>query len=406
MPHDGYAGSGRGPANVPTGAVPTYPTGYQPAPGQRNPTSRPALRTWVLTGTIVIGFSLAALMVTAYYGATLGLFTSLLAVLVAAIPLGIVIPTFIWLDRFEAEPSRYLVIAALWGALVAPLVAGIFNTGAALLFQTATNPTDALASTAVFVAPVVEETCKGLLVLIIWRFLRREFDGITDGMVYAGITAAGFAFTENIQYLGMALRDGGGPALAGTFIGRCLMSPFAHPMFTVMTGIGIGIAATSRSSLVKVAAPLAGWVLAIFAHAMWNLAAFTSGNGMLAIYVLVELPIFLGFVALIVWARRREGHLIGRFLTPYADAGWLTPAEVTMLSSMSHRREARIWARTNGGRRGLASMRAFQDTASELALLRRRMYVSSADSSALSSERTLLDGLMARRSEFIGRPFL
>jgi hypothetical protein len=71
---------------------------------------------------------------------------------------------------------------------------------------------------------------------------------------------------------------------------------------------------------------------------------------------------------------------------------------------MRLRREARAWARANTGRTGLAAMRAFQDTASELALLRRRMYHSAADDHALAHERELLDALTARRAEFVGMP--
>jgi hypothetical protein len=102
--------------------------------------------------------------------------------------------------------------------------------------------------------------------------------------------------------------------------------------------------------------------------------------------------------------RRREGRLIGQFLRPYADAGWLSPAEVTMLESMPRRREARAWARANTGRKGLAAMRGFQDAASELALLRRRMYHSAADEHAVAHERELLEALGARRAEFVGMP--
>ena len=138
-------------------------------------------------GLIVVGFGLAAVVLAVYYGATLGLVTTLLALVLAAIPLGIVIPTFLWLDRFEAEPARYLVTAFLWGALVAALAAAVFNTGANIAFQSATGrEDDALLATAVFSAPLVEEASKGLLVLLIWWFRRREFDGIIDGMVYAG----------------------------------------------------------------------------------------------------------------------------------------------------------------------------------------------------------------------------
>lgn len=394
----GY-GWGHQPYPSPT---PVYSTGYQPTAARRAGSARSFLRNWVVIALVLIGFLVAALMLAGYYGATFGVMTSLLAVLAAAIPLGIVIPTFLWLDRFEAEPTRLLVFAFLWGALIASLLAALFNTGALLLFESSAQRNDALATAAVFVAPPVEEALKGLLVVLIWWTRRREFDGITDGMVYAGLSAAGFAFTENIQYLATAYTDGGTAGLAGVFVGRAIMSPFAHPIFTVMTGIGVGIAATSRSRLVKVVAPLSGYALAVFAHALWNLAAVTGGQGILAVYVLFEIPVFIAFVSLIFWARRREGRLIGRYLMPYADAGWLSPAEVGMLSSMPHRREARIWARANGGRAGLASMRAFQDAASELALLRQRMYHSSADAHALESERVLLDTLVARRREFIG----
>ena len=363
--------------------------------------SRAGLRRWLLAGLIVVGFGAAALVLAAYYGATLGLVTSLLAIVLAALPLGIVIPTFLWLDRFEAEPVRYLVVAFLWGALVAALAAGVFNTGANIAFQAATQTPDAaLLATAVLSAPLVEEACKGLLVLLVWWVRRREFDGITDGMVYAGVVAAGFAFTENIQYLGLAYADGGDQALTGTFIARCLFTPFAHPMFTVLTGIGVGIAATTTSRALKVFAPVVGYLLAAAAHALWNLGAVTGGAGMIAVYLVVEVPVFAAFVGLVVWARRREGHLIGRFLSAYADAGWFAPQEVQMLSTMGGRRSARVWARSVGGRPALAAMRQFQDNASELALLRARMYHSAADAQALETEHRLLSAVTAARHGF------
>ena len=165
---------------------------------------------------------------------------------------------------------------------------------------------------------------------------------------------------------------------------RCLLSPFAHPMFTILTGIGIGVAATSRTWPPRVVAPVAGYLLAVLAHALWNLAAVSGGQGLVVVYLLVEVPVFVAFLVFVGWVRRHEGHLIGQFLRPYADAGWLSPAEVTMLASMPRRREARAWARANTGRAGLAAMRGFQDTASELALLRRRMSHSAADTHALA----------------------
>ena len=376
----------------------------RPEVTRSDPTTRSVLRRWLLTGVAGVGFLLVALVVAVYFEATFGARTALFVLAVAVIPLGIVIPTFLWLDRFESEPTRYLVAAFLWGAVVAAAVAAAFNTSAIAVLEASTDPQLALATTSVMIAPFVEEALKGVFVLLVWWFLRREFDGITDGMVYAGICAAGFAFTENMQYLATAYSQGGGEALGATFVARCLLSPFAHPMFTVLTGIGIGVAATSRTWLPRILAPLLGYLLAVLSHGLWNLAAVSGGRGVVVVYVLIEVPIFLAFLGFVGWTRRHEGQLIGRFLRPYADVGWLSPAEVSMLSSMPRRREARAWARANTGRAGLASMRAFQDTASELAFLRRRMHHSAADRHAVEQEQLLLEALRRRRLEFIGTP--
>ena len=80
---------------------------------RRNPTARGALRGWVLTGIAGLGFLIVALVVAAYFDAAFGVQASLLALAAAVVPLGIVIPTFLWLDRFESEPNRLLVGAFL-----------------------------------------------------------------------------------------------------------------------------------------------------------------------------------------------------------------------------------------------------------------------------------------------------
>ncbi|MEO5609588.1 MAG: protease PrsW, partial [Ornithinibacter sp.] len=79
-------------------------------------------------------------------------------------------------------------------------------------------------------------------------------------------------------------------------------------------------------------------------------------------------------------------------------------SEVEMLASMRRRRDARAWARANAGPKGLAAMRAFQDTASEIALLRRRAEHGAHREGGLDQEHELLAELTRRRGEFIGMP--
>lgn len=360
-----------------------------PGPIVSNPTGRPERRGWVTTGAIVTVFlvSLAALSV--FFGIDIGVRGTLVAAAVSAVPLFVVVPVFIWVDRMEAEPRRYLLFAFLWGALCAAAGAIILNTGIHLIFLAAhTDNADTVS--AVVSAPLVEETLKGAAILLIgWR-RRREFDGVIDGIVYAGMAGAGFAFSENILYLGRAFDEAGTSGLTEVFFLRCLMGPFAHPLFTACTGIGIGLAVTlARSVAGRVAYGVAGLAAAMALHAIWNLSA-ALGN-YLQVYLAFQMPVFAVFLVLLVLLRQHEQGAVRRYLSQYADAGWFTRAEVEMLASMANRRSARAWARGHGGRTALRSMRAFQDSASDLALLRSRIVRGSAGPGAAAHERDLLD---------------
>ena len=361
------------------------------------------LRTALTIGVAASLFLVCLLILLGILGERLTTQTLTTSVLMAVIPLLVIVPTFLWLDRYEAEPVRYIVFAFLWGALVAVVGAFVLNTfGLKLLVEA--RWTDPLATGAVYLAPITEETLKGLGILLIYLLRRREFDGIIDGIVYAGLIGAGFAFSENILYLGQAYNEYGSEGLTSTFLVRGLMGPFGHPLFTSLTGIGIGIAVTARRPVVRVVAILTGWVCAMLLHAAWNFSALAGLDGFFAAYVTYQVPIFLAFIGFLFWLRRREGRLIGQYLSPYADAGWLTHAEVAMLSNLRLRRAARAWAGQNGGRPARRSMDAFQDSASDLALLRSRLVRGTAEDGASEREMVLLEAITAHRRGFVGSP--
>ncbi|MFB9906191.1 PrsW family intramembrane metalloprotease [Allokutzneria oryzae] len=315
----------------------------------------------------------------------LGMATSrvgLLAVLIGAgtalVPVGFVVGAFLWIDRWEPEPTKLLLAAFLWGACGATISALLINdtartVGDMLLGQ---GGGDLLSS--VVSAPLVEETAKALFPLaLLWR-RRQEFDGVVDGIVYAGITAAGFAFTENIFYFGQAFaQDGFGNATGGViavFILRGVLSPFAHPLFTVMTGIGVGLAAGSTRAGVRFFAPLLGFLLAVGLHVLWNGAA-TLGGGLdfLNIYFLIMVPIFAATVWLVVWQRRREQRIVVAELPFMADSGWIAPSEVALLASMAGRRWWLGRVRQRAGEEAARAVAGYQTAVTELAFLRYRM---------------------------------
>ncbi|WP_347352580.1 PrsW family intramembrane metalloprotease [Intrasporangium sp.] len=384
-----------------TGPLPDRPdTVWSRAP---NPSRRPALRAAITIGVVAVAFLAGLLLLFVVIDSALSARAALLAGLYALIPVCIVVPTYLWLDRWEAEPLRLQLLAFLWGAVVAVAGAYVLNTMSVLALARA-DWTDPMATGAVYVAPVVEETLKGLGIVVVYLLRRREFDGVVDGVVYAGIIGAGFAFTENILYLGQAFTAGGPEALSATFVARGLMSPFAHSLFTACTGIGLGIAVTARQPVRRVVAALGGWLCAVILHGIWNLTSLAGLQGFMVAYVSIQVPLFLAFVGFVVWLRHREGRLIGRYLSPYADAGWLTHGEVAMLSHLRDRKQARRWARRHGGAAAKRSMAAFQDSASDLALLRWRLVQGKAGAGAQQRELDLLEAITEHRRAFVGSP--
>ena len=128
---------------------------------------------------------------------------------------------------------------------------------------------------------------------------------------------------------------------------------------------------------------LGGYLLAALLHGIWNLSAATGH--LIGVYVMFQVPLFIAFLTLIAVLRAREARLIRTYLSQYADAGWLSHQEVAMLSSIPARRRARMWAAQHGGRTAVASMRSFQDGASDLALLRARMVRGRAERDAVAA---------------------
>ena len=277
-------------------------------------------RRWLWLAAVIGFVAVCAIGMLLFLGFNIGL-TGLVVGLVAAIlPVPLLVGCFLWLDRYEPEPVRYLLFCFGWGAFVSTAAALTVNTFSASLFERWNLPETLVA---VLVAPFIEELTKALgPVLLLWR-RRREWSGITDGIVYCGLSAVGFAMVENILYLGGHGYSQGaseyGPAtgtqnLLAIFIVRILFTGFAHPLFTSMTGVGLGIAARSADRRVVWLAPAAGLLLAMMLHGTWNLMptlAVATGQPLILLYgyIGIMLPIFLGMVGLAVGLRGWEGRL-------------------------------------------------------------------------------------------------
>ncbi|MFP3992361.1 PrsW family intramembrane metalloprotease [Streptomyces sp. E11-3] len=328
----------------------------------------------------------------------------------AVLPVPLLTAAFLWLDRVAPAPWRNMVFCFAWGACAATLIAIVANSFATDWIATRTaDPINADALGATVIAPIVEEAGKAAAILLVFLFRRRDFTGIVDGVVVAGVTATGFAFTENILYLGNAYgvdTDGGfgddtgfQSMTAATFFVRVVMSPFAHPLFTVLTGIGFGIAALSadRRRLRRVLLPLGGLLLAMGMHALWNGSAVFGGLGFFAVYTAFMVPCFGLITWLAIWTRQRELRTLREELPAYVAAGWLAPLEPRVLASLRARRLARAHAARTEGREAARAVAEYQLYATSLALLRHRGRRGRAGADFVVRERELLDDLWRRR---------
>ncbi|GAA4220664.1 PrsW family intramembrane metalloprotease [Streptosporangium album] len=296
-----------------------------------------------------------------------------IALALALAPVPVLLAAVLALDRMEPEPRSNLIFAFAWGAGVAVLVAGLVNSfnliyienTVRLGYDTARN----IAAT--FGAPVVEETMKGLVLLGLLRFKRAELDGPTDGIIYASMVGLGFAMSENVSYYVAALDDMGARGLAVTVVLRGFLSPFAHPLFTSMIGVAVAYAAQRRGPM-RILVIAAGWIGAMLLHGIWNGFASYAGIGGLAVAYLLLMIVLFVLIGIVFRDRRRIVGLIQTFLPAYQATGLVTPYDVTMLSSLPGRRQARQWARKNGGRGGLRAMNDYQLAATELGLLHER----------------------------------
>ncbi|MEE4546519.1 PrsW family intramembrane metalloprotease [Streptomyces sp. V4-01] len=334
----------------------------------------------VRTGALFTALAVCGVVILAVVRQHIGTEPFLVGLALAILPVPLLLWAFLWLDHVAPSPWQNVVFAFSWGSCAATLVAIFANEyGAKLLsstFSGTATQTDQWGAT--FVAPLVEETAKGTAILLLFLFRRRHFESLLDGIVIGGLVATGFAFTENILYLGTAFSEdqqlgSHGSTTFATFFVRVLMTPFAHPLFTSMTGIGFAVAAVARPGRRwrwRWAPPVLGWVLAMALHGTWNGTSAFSPLTFLTVYVAVMIPAFGLVVVLAFWARSHELRTIRTHLLPYAAAGWLAPAEPSALGSMGTRAEARRLARRTQGEAAGRAVRDYSVFATHLAFLR------------------------------------
>jgi len=267
---------------------------------------------------------------------------------------------FLWfLDRRERESVWLFGGALVWGMAISTGVSAVFNAlGSGVialgLEMGAVVDSDSLVAdllTAALVAPPVEEAAKGLGILILFWFLRSEFDNLRDGLIYGALVGLGFNIAETALYVMAGFLETGEAPIAHQFATRFVFLGLnGHFLWTALCGAGLGIARQTARAWLRFAAPAGGFLLAVFAHAMNNSVGIFAVALLLVLMghdptglidvsppqlwlaaslmnVLVQGFPYLVFLALLVVSARQERAVIRTYLADEVDGRIVLPAE-------------------------------------------------------------------------------
>ncbi len=271
----------------------------------------------------------------------------ILSLLFGFVPMLVFAYVIYWVDRYEKEPVALLGGVFLWGAIIAAGAAFIFNSflGLGIYMFSGSQAFTELSTASVF-APIIEESLKGMACLLVFLFFRREFDSILDGIVYAAITAIGFAATENVYYIyTYGFQQEGINGILYMFFVRVILVGWQHPFYTAFTGIGLAVSRLSRNTSIKIIAPLIGWGIAVFTHSLHNIiSTLFQGLESLVIGVIFDWSGWIAMLIFIIWALYREQKWIITQLREEVTHGVITPAQYKIACSAWAQATTRIKA--------------------------------------------------------------
>jgi len=151
-------------------------------------------------------------------------------------------------------------------------------------------------------APIIEETCKALAIILFIPILR----GPRSGFMVGFSVGLGFALIENVQYVAGSLL--GGPAnLAATTLIRGVGSIPAHALWTALVGSAIGGYVGSRGLNMKISLAIARTQIGVI-DAVEKMGVDVDGDGLRDGFT--ETSVFLeAALSDGIWSARDPKHL-------------------------------------------------------------------------------------------------
>ena len=214
---------------------------------------------------------------------------------------------FAWAARLKPTVLSWLA-AFGWGTGGALIFAGYGNTVIDSAVAASNLSDDAVDFvTSVLTGPIVEETGKGIGVLVLILAARKLLTRPAQGGVLGALVGLGFAWGEDVGYYVSALENGMS-GLWESFLVRAILGAYAHAIFTGVFGYALAWAVLrAQNVLVGLFAAAGGFVGALALHAQANGVGFLAPEDSWNLtYGAIEIPVLVVSVALLVWGLRRH----------------------------------------------------------------------------------------------------
>lgn len=197
----------------------------------------------------------------------------LLPALVPAVAVSLLVAT---MTRYRREPGWVAFAVFAGGAVVAGTLSTMANDMMQLRLEGVIGEARARVWTPAAAAPVLEELCKALMLLVVLLVRRETVHPMLDCLTYGALVGLGFAVAENINYFTLAAVQGGTGGLARSVYLRTLVGGLNHAIFTGLVGAGIGGLLRYGGTGRGLAALAGGFCAAVAQHVIWN--AWASKN--------------------------------------------------------------------------------------------------------------------------------
>jgi len=252
----------------------------------------------------------------------------------------------IWrLDRYDREPIWLVSLNFIWGAFGATIlgfvVGNLFERNFIdVIFNTQNKST----LSSLLTAPFIEELAKGVFLIFITA-PHKDFDNMTDGIVYGAAIGLGFGMTENFLYF---LKIGTIKEWIIIVSMRSILSAVMHACSTAAFGAFIGYSkfqlGKNKNLLI-----LAGLLTAMIIHFIWNFSVTVDSNKFIFIGIGFIFIAVVIMVVLFQWSLSVESKLITKELMDESNRG-LIPAEHINYLPYTHLRNSTDWFPDNSKR--------------------------------------------------------